>query len=80
MNTLPITQQTDLLVTSGTIFALILLSGIIFQEFSLQHTLLLLCGVGFGFALLHAAFGFSGAWRQIIRDQRGEGVRAQILL
>jgi len=33
-----------------------------------------------GFALYHAAFGFTSAWRQFISTRRGGGVRAQLLL
>ncbi|MEM8840698.1 MAG: YeeE/YedE family protein [Pseudomonadota bacterium] len=33
-----------------------------------------------GFALYHAAFGFTGAWRRLVRERRGAGVRAQIVL
>ncbi|MEO1120301.1 MAG: YeeE/YedE thiosulfate transporter family protein, partial [Pseudomonadota bacterium] len=33
-----------------------------------------------GFALYHAAFGFTGGWRRIVRERRGQGFRAQLLL
>ena len=33
-----------------------------------------------GVALYHAAFGFTGAWRRLILEGRGAGVRAQMLL
>ncbi len=33
-----------------------------------------------GFALYHASFGFTGAWRRLVRERRGAGVRAQVLL
>lgn len=33
-----------------------------------------------GFALYHAAFGFTGAWRRVTRERRGRGLRAMILL
>ncbi|MEM9096564.1 MAG: YeeE/YedE family protein [Pseudomonadota bacterium] len=33
-----------------------------------------------GFALYHAAFGFTAAWRRIVRERRGAGLRAQMLL
>ena len=39
-----------------------------------------LIGVGLGITLLHAAFGFSGGWRNFIRDRNGTGIRAQLLL
>ena len=39
-----------------------------------------LLGALAGFALYHASFGFSSAWRNLIRTGRGGGVRAQLLL
>jgi len=35
-----------------------------------------LAGVG----LYHAGFGFTGAWRKLVRERRGAGLRAQMLL
>ncbi len=37
-------------------------------------------GTAAGLVLYHAAFGFTSAWRVLIADGRGEGVRAQMLL
>lgn len=50
------------------------------HEFNLQKTALFLVGIGLGISLLHAAFGFTGAWRTLVRKKRTAGVRAQILL
>ena len=33
-----------------------------------------------GFALYHAAFGFTAAWRRMTRERRGAGLRAQMIL
>ena len=33
-----------------------------------------------GFALYHAAFGFTAAWRRMVRERRGAGLRAQMVL
>lgn len=33
-----------------------------------------------GFALYHASFGFTAAWRRVVREKRGAGLRAQMLL
>ena len=33
-----------------------------------------------GFALYHAGFGFTGSWRRLLRERRGAGLRAQMLL
>ncbi len=39
-----------------------------------------LIGAGGGFALYHASFGFTAAWRRIVTEKRGGGLRAQFLL
>ncbi len=41
---------------------------------------LFLIGVGLGVTLLHAAYGFSGAWRRFIRTRQGVAVRSHLLL
>ena len=41
---------------------------------------LYLVGGGLGLVLYHAAFGFTGAWRVFLRDGRGAGLRAQMLM
>ena len=33
-----------------------------------------------GIGLYHASFGFTGAWRKLVRERRGAGLRAQLLL
>ena len=45
-----------------------------------QQSILFLIGTGLGVCLLHAMFGFSGAWRNYIRNRNSEGIRAQIVL
>lgn len=39
-----------------------------------------LVGAGLGVALFHAAFGFAGAFRRLLRERRGAGFRAILLL
>lgn len=39
-----------------------------------------LIGGGAGFALYHASFGFTAAWRRMVSERRGAGLRAQMLL
>ncbi len=41
---------------------------------------LFLVGTGAGIVLYHAAFGFTSAWRSMIRERRGAGLRAQMLM
>lgn len=45
-----------------------------------RQTLLFLIGALLGVTLYHAAFGFTSAWRVFIRDRRGSGLRAQMLM
>ncbi|MBY0337800.1 MAG: YeeE/YedE family protein, partial [Acetobacteraceae bacterium] len=42
--------------------------------------LLWLIGAGLGVALLHASFGFAGAFRRLLAEGRGAGFRAVLLL
>ena len=42
--------------------------------------ILLLLGIGLGFALFHSRFGFTSAWRQLIAVGNGTGLRAHALL
>lgn len=37
-------------------------------------------GAAAGLALYHASFGFTAAWRRMVRERRGAGLRAQMLL
>jgi uncharacterized membrane protein YedE/YeeE len=39
-----------------------------------------LIGAGAGLALYHAGFGFTAAWRRLVRERRGAGLRAQLVL
>ncbi|MEM9206215.1 MAG: YeeE/YedE family protein [Pseudomonadota bacterium] len=39
-----------------------------------------LIGAFAGLALYHASFGFTAAWRRMVREKRGAGLRAQMLL
>jgi len=45
-----------------------------------RHVLGVFLGGFAGFALYHAAFGFTAAWRRMTRERRGSGLRAQMAL
>lgn len=45
-----------------------------------RQAALLLVGGAAGVTLYHAAFGFTSAWRVLISDRRGAGLRAQMLM
>jgi uncharacterized membrane protein YedE/YeeE len=45
-----------------------------------RQSALFLVGVFAGLVLYHAAFGFTTAWRVLISDRRGAGLRAQLVM
>lgn len=45
-----------------------------------RMAVLLLVGGALGAVLYHAAFGFTGAWRNFITEGRGRGLRAQMVM
>ncbi len=45
-----------------------------------RQAALLLVGGALGLTLYHAAFGFTAAWRALITERRGAGVRAQMAM
>lgn len=47
---------------------------------SWRQGLLFLLGAALGLALYHASFGFTSAYRKLLVDRRGGGVRAQMLM
>ena len=49
-------------------------------EFTWRQAALFLVGAGAGLVLYHSAFGFTSAWRALIADGRGGGLRAQMLM
>ncbi len=48
--------------------------------FTWRQSALFLVGAAAGLVLYHSAFGFTSAWRALIADGRGRGVRAQMLM
>ncbi|RMF10114.1 MAG: YeeE/YedE family protein, partial [Alphaproteobacteria bacterium] len=56
------------------------LSALAYGERGLNYAFAALIGGWAGFALYHASFGFTGAWRRLVREKRGAGLRAQMLL
>ncbi|GAB3754569.1 YeeE/YedE family protein [Microlunatus parietis] len=56
------------------------LSSYVTAVHGLPQGLLLIIGVGLGFALFHSRFGFTSAWRQLIAVGNGQGLRAHALL
>jgi uncharacterized membrane protein YedE/YeeE len=60
--------------------AILLATALLTNAVSGRQALLFLVGVLAGVVLYHAAFGFTAAWRTLIVDRRGDGVRAQMLM
>ena len=65
----------------GIALALIALGGIyLTAAVTWRQGALFVVGVGAGIVLYHAAFGFTSSWRVLIREGRGAGLRAQMLM
>ncbi|MEO1610818.1 MAG: YeeE/YedE family protein [Pseudomonadota bacterium] len=70
-------NRTSLLIA---LIGLIAAAALGFAERGANLALAALIGGFAGVALYHAAFGFTAAWRRIVRERRGAGLRAQMLL
>ncbi len=64
----------------GTFFLLAVSAWLAAAESGPRHAALLLVGAGLGFALFKSGFGFAGAWRAMVSERRGAGLRAQLAL
>ena len=73
----PVLQTGPLLVACLLLTAL---AAITWVTQSPRQAALLLTGAALGVSLYHAAFGFTGAFRVLLADGRGAGVRAQMLM
>lgn len=80
MNKISSVKITDKPVVLMVLTGILALSLFLQHEFDLRQALLFLTGIGLGATLMHALFGFSGAWRFFIRDRKSVGIRAQLLL
>ena len=61
-----------LLLTGGVLYL-----GLTVSE---RQSALYLIGGALGIALYHALFGFTGAYRRLLVEGRGSGVRAQLIM
>lgn len=78
MNTTHTKPDTTLVLATG--LGLLAISLFLSYEFATRQAVLFLIGSGLGVTLYHASFGFTGGWRQFVRQQRGASIRAQLLL
>lgn len=60
--------------------ALLALAWLGFHERGWRLGAAALIGAAAGLGLYHASFGFTAAWRRMVRERRGAGLRAQMLL
>ncbi len=67
-------------VIAGALAALALFVVYLSLAVGLRQAALALIGAALGFALYHAAFGFAAAYRRLIVERRGAGLRAQIVM
>ena len=58
----------------------VLLAGYLLTIYGWRQMALFLVGTTAGVALYHAAFGFTGAWRQMISNRRSAGLRSQMVM
>ncbi len=70
-------QNMPVIGATLALFALVVTAGNIAGE---KQALAVLIGGLAGFALYHASFGFTAAWRRIFAERRGVGLRYQFLL
>ncbi len=68
----------SVVITVG--LAIFALAGLLWLDIGWRQTALMLTGVALGISLLHSAFGFSGAWKNLIVEGRSRGTRAQLWL
>jgi uncharacterized membrane protein YedE/YeeE len=65
----------------GVAVSLIVLgAAYLVTAFTWRQGALFLVGAGAGVVLYHSAFGFTSAWRAVIKDGRGDALRAQMLM
>lgn len=72
--------KADKLIVLIVSFSVLVISLFLQYEFDIKQALYFLVGIAFGLTLMHAAFGFTGSWRKLIREHKSAGVRAQLLL
>lgn len=72
--------KADKLIVLIVLLSVLAISLFLQYEFDIKQALYFLVGIAFGLTLMHAAFGFTGSWRKLIREHKSAGVRAQLLL
>ncbi|GAA0780625.1 YeeE/YedE family protein [Roseibium denhamense] len=70
--------QRSIAFCAGLLIVLVMLLA--YGEAGARQAMAVLIGSVAGIALYHASFGFTAAWRKIITERRGAGLRAQFVL
>lgn len=70
------TYRVPLIVAAAIVLGALMI-GVVFEA---NTGLLMIVGGLFGVVLYHAAFGFTSAWRVFIKERRGRGLRAQMVM
>ncbi|WP_216935636.1 MULTISPECIES: YeeE/YedE family protein [unclassified Acinetobacter] len=73
------TQRSNISVWVAFILLIIGTIGA-YQIVGLNQALLFLIGGALGMTLYHASFGFTSSWRVFIKERRGRGLRAQMIM
>ncbi|MEG3081694.1 YeeE/YedE family protein [Halomonas sp. 5021] len=68
--------RVPLIATAAVVLGALVI-GVVFEA---NTGLLMIVGGLFGMVLYHAAFGFTSAWRVFIKERRGRGLRAQMIM
>ena len=73
---IPLDRGPVLVAGLGLVFGAL----VIWQLVDLQQATLFVIGALLGLKLYHASFGFTGGWRRLAVERRGNAVRAQMLM
>jgi uncharacterized membrane protein YedE/YeeE len=74
--TIPLDRGPLLVAGAGLILGAIVISQLV----DVRQAVLFLIGGALGLTLYHASFGFTGGWRRLVVERRGDAMRAQILM
>ena len=80
MTASPFGSRIQYLVLTMAVAGLAIVASLAAQAASTRTAVAAVIGAGAGIALYHASFGFTWAWRRIVTERRGGGLRAQMLL
>jgi hypothetical protein len=77
---LPARPRINRAVVVAALAAMAAVAAVVLDTAGGRMGVLFLIGVLLGVSLYHAAFGFTGSWRNFLADRRGAGLRAQMVM